>query len=113
MLLADSSHVRSVAVFRLSGAGFLGSQLLRCITLHVRKREFGLVGPGVAPLRSYPRTSHKCQQDRQQMGPKLEKDIHSKNSLLSLLTWFSFAQSGRRLVRHHALFILGQSRPDI
>jgi hypothetical protein len=80
MLLADSSHVRSVAVFRLSGAGFLGSQLLRRITLHVRKREFGLVGPGVAKLRSCPRTSPKCQQDRQQMGPVAQEEGHSSAS---------------------------------
>ena len=80
MLLADSSHVRSVAVFRLSGAGFLGSQLLGCIALNVRKREFGLVGPGVAQLRSYPRTSPKCQQDRQQMGPVAQEEGHSSAS---------------------------------
>jgi hypothetical protein len=38
MLLADSSHIRSVAVFRLSGAGFLCCDLLRCVTLDVRQR---------------------------------------------------------------------------
>jgi len=81
MLFPDSSHIRSVAVFRLSGAGFLGCQLLRRITLIMGQGEFRLGRTRVSRLATCPRTSPKGQQDRQQMGPVAQENGHAASDL--------------------------------